>query len=67
MEKKNEIKKTAFSFCIMGLLALANLFVAYFCVILSCSWFNLVMGITLGVTAAKKYADLQVLKAEKAE
>ena len=48
----------------MSLLALANLLVAYFCVILSCSWFNLVMGITLGVMAAKKYADLQVLKTD---
>lgn len=67
MEKKNEIKKTAFSFCIMGLLALVNLLVAYFWVFLSCSWFNLVVGITMGVMAAKKYADLQVLKAEKAE
>lgn len=67
MEKKNEIKKTAFSFCLMGLLALANLLIASRCETFGGILFNIVLAMVMAFFAAKDYANLQVLKADKTD
>lgn len=64
MEKKNEIKETAFSFVYTAFLAAINLVFVAKCEALGGVVINLVLAMVMAFFAAKDYAKLQVLKTD---